>query len=275
MPDSFLSNMSFHYLMGGITPVYHPSDTNWRQLPCWVLVVPIGGRVELETHIHGRMSFKAGCAAIIPPNLVHRFRTISNSNYISQWSHVNFPLPGGMDAADLLETPLVTNAEVGQRIGRINCDLANLKLADPATPLSVASRYLELGFGLLTAICGVSKEKNSLNLLSPAADRIRRLLLFVEEHLNSPLDRDRLAERCNLSPARFHVVFHEVVGVPPMVFVKQQRMKKAQFLLAKTTLPIKLIGEKVGFSDPYIFSRAFKTTTGISPKTYRIRAKTP
>ncbi len=273
MLDSFLVNIGFRYIMGGITPVNRSVSTNWRQLPCWVIVVPKGGKTFLETRIHGKMSCPAGCAALIPPNLVHYFPTYPNTNFVSQWSHVGFPLPGGMDAADFLDTPLVTSPNVGKRIAQIICDLVGLIPSDPANPLTITGRYLELGFGLLTAICAISKEKHNRTLLTPQAGRIRRLLLFIDQQLHSRLDRDDLARRSNLSPARFHVVFQEVVGQPPMEFVKQQRMKKAQFLLSETKLPVKLIAEKVGYSDPYTFSKAFKSTTNICPKHYRDRAR--
>lgn len=273
MLNSFLINTGFRYIIGGITPVYYPTDTNWRQLPCWVIVVPKGGKTELETHIHGRMSCDAGCAAVIPPNLVHRFRTYPDTNFISQWSHVGFFLPGGMDVADFLDTPLLTSPKVGKRIAQINCDLWKLMQSGPANPLTITGRYLELGFGLLSAICTISKEKHNRTLLAPEAERIRGLLIFIEQQLHGRLDRDDLARRCNLSPARFHVVFQEVVGQPPMEFVKQQRMKKAQFLLSETQLPIKLIAGKVGYSDPYTFSRAFKNTVKVSPRHYRDRTQ--
>lgn len=275
MLDSFLNNMSFRYLMGGLTPVKYPNDTGWRQLPCWVLVVPVGGRVQVETEEHGLMSCGADSAAVVPPNLRHAFRNLPNHDFVSYWSHVLFSLPGGMDAADFLETPLITPADAGRRIARLNRDLFKLQSVPPTTPLTVAGRFLELGFGLLSVICGISREKSSRNLLSPEAGRIRDLLVFIDEHLHTPLDRDRLADHCGLSPARFHVVFHQVVGVSPMIFVKQQRMKRAQFLLTETNLPIKIISDKVGYPDPYIFSRAFKNTAGICPQSYRTRAKPP
>ncbi len=275
MLDSFLNNMSFRYLSGGLTAVKYPNDTGWRQLPCWVLVVPLGGWVHVETREHGLMSCGVGCAAIVPPNLRHAFRSVAQHDFVSCWSHVLFGLPGGMDAADFLEPPLLTTVSIGRRIARTNRELAKLQAAPPGAPLSVAGRYLELGFGLLSTICGISRETSSRTLLSPEAGRIRDLLVFIAEHLHTPLDRDRLAERCGLSPARFHVVFHQVVGVSPMIFVKQQRMKKAQFLLAETNLPVKVISDKVGYPDPYIFSRAFKTTAGICPQSYRCRAKAP
>jgi AraC-like DNA-binding protein len=47
------------------------------------------------------------------------------------------------------------------------------------------------------------------------------------------------------------------------------RRDKAINLLTLYSLPIKEVAEKVGFSDPTVFNRAFKSWTGESPRKYR------
>ncbi|GAA4932330.1 AraC family transcriptional regulator [Halioxenophilus aromaticivorans] len=47
------------------------------------------------------------------------------------------------------------------------------------------------------------------------------------------------------------------------------RRDKAVHLLAHKAVPVSEIAQKVGFSDPAVFARAFKTWTGVSPRCYR------
>ena len=47
------------------------------------------------------------------------------------------------------------------------------------------------------------------------------------------------------------------------------RRDKAVHLLAHKALPVSEIALKVGFSDPAVFARAFKTWMGVSPRSYR------
>lgn len=47
------------------------------------------------------------------------------------------------------------------------------------------------------------------------------------------------------------------------------RRDKAIYFLTSQTLSVNEIAEKVGFSDPSVFARAFKSWTGMSPRTYR------
>jgi AraC-like DNA-binding protein len=51
------------------------------------------------------------------------------------------------------------------------------------------------------------------------------------------------------------------------------RRDKAIFYLQQETYSIGTVAEKIGFSDPAVFTRAFKKWTGISPKAYRKKIK--
>lgn len=50
------------------------------------------------------------------------------------------------------------------------------------------------------------------------------------------------------------------------------RRDKAVSLLTHTTISIIEVAEKVGFSDPAVFTRAFRSWTGLTPKQYRTKA---
>jgi AraC-like DNA-binding protein len=46
-------------------------------------------------------------------------------------------------------------------------------------------------------------------------------------------------------------------------------LKHACWLLDTTALPIREIGNTVGYDDPYYFPRAFSNLMGLSPRQYR------
>jgi len=48
------------------------------------------------------------------------------------------------------------------------------------------------------------------------------------------------------------------------------RRDRAIYFLTSQTLSVSDIAEKVGFSDPSVFARAFKSWTGVSPREYRV-----
>lgn len=53
------------------------------------------------------------------------------------------------------------------------------------------------------------------------------------------------------------------------------RRDHAIYLLTNRSTPLAEIAEAVGFSDPAVFTRAFKTWTGISPRDYRRETRLP
>ncbi|MFI5781506.1 helix-turn-helix transcriptional regulator [Nocardia sp. NPDC051570] len=52
-------------------------------------------------------------------------------------------------------------------------------------------------------------------------------------------------------------------------WILQRRMTEARRLLADTTLPIAEIARRVGLPDPGYFTRQFRHTYGLPPRTWR------
>lgn len=46
-------------------------------------------------------------------------------------------------------------------------------------------------------------------------------------------------------------------------------MTEACKLLQSTDLPIYQVAQRLGYGDPYYFSRQFRKAVGVSPRTYR------
>ncbi|MCR4920374.1 MAG: helix-turn-helix transcriptional regulator [Bacteroidaceae bacterium] len=63
--------------------------------------------------------------------------------------------------------------------------------------------------------------------------------------------------------------FHEQMGMTPLAYFNNLKVKHSCWLLRKTSLKINQICYKVGFDDPYYFSRFFKKIMGLPPQAYR------
>lgn len=99
--------------------------------------------------------------------------------------------------------------------------------------------------------------------------RIANVISVIQQDISQNWSVERLAKLSYLSPTQFKVVFKSNVDQTSQQFVLQLRMEKAKALLTHTDLPIQLIAEKVGFSNPSSFSRRFSQFFGQSPKSYR------
>ena len=85
----------------------------------------------------------------------------------------------------------------------------------------------------------------------------------------SNLDIDTFAESMGYGRTTFYKKVKSIMGMTPNDYLKTVRMNKAAELLKVDTLTIAEISYKVGFEDPYYFSKSFKSYFGISPTQYR------
>jgi AraC-like DNA-binding protein len=63
--------------------------------------------------------------------------------------------------------------------------------------------------------------------------------------------------------------FRDVLGLSPIRYVKEWRMRVAQDLLATTEVTVAAIARRVGYDSEEAFSRAFKRALGQSPSRWR------
>jgi len=80
---------------------------------------------------------------------------------------------------------------------------------------------------------------------------------------------DCLAQAAGTSRAAFARRFQELVGEPPMTFLKNWRMALAADLLMQPDQTVSTVAEQIGYATPYAFSAAFKRVRGISPQAHR------
>jgi hypothetical protein len=67
--------------------------------------------------------------------------------------------------------------------------------------------------------------------------------------------------------------FHNLVGEPPMTFLKNRRMAMAMDLLCQPDETVSTVAEKVGYATPSAFSAAFKRVRGLRPQAHRTNAR--
>ena len=83
---------------------------------------------------------------------------------------------------------------------------------------------------------------------------------------------DTLSSEVGTSRASLARRFNEVVGEPPMTFLKNWRMALAADLLCQPNQTVSTVAHQVGYATPYAFSAAFKRVRGISPQEHRASA---
>jgi AraC family transcriptional regulator len=94
---------------------------------------------------------------------------------------------------------------------------------------------------------------------------------YVEQNLHSAIPISAFAAVCRLSASYFAVAFKRSMGEPPHAYLTRKRVARAQELMLATNRPLAHIAQDCGFCDQAHFSRIFRQSTGLTPKTWRRR----
>lgn len=241
-----------------------------KTVPEIIMARVLEGRYEISTPAaHGTV--EQGelwlTAPDVPLTIVHHAPG-PGGRMRADWIHASFRLHGTIDIGHLLVMPLIVRGDAARELGGFIERMAALD-TDSAGGLDAAIRRLEIGFGVLRTILGISRLTPSARHFLKDPGRLLDVFRYVEETYDQPLDIDALAREAHLSRSRFLHMFQEQTGTTPMRYVKQVRIRAAQTLLVTRDLTVAEISARVGFRNPFHFSRAFCSLTGMPPLTYR------
>ena len=84
-----------------------------------------------------------------------------------------------------------------------------------------------------------------------------------------PLPLAELADAVGVSPGHLSRVFRAEYAVGPVAAVELVRLARAATLLQRSNLTVGAVATACGFANPFHFSRRFRATYGVPPRTYR------
>ncbi len=99
--------------------------------------------------------------------------------------------------------------------------------------------------------------------------RINLMVEYINNHLDKPLNLNKLAEISCFSPYHFHRIVNAFLNENIGAYIARVRVETAARLLRYTSISIQEISEKVGYETPSSLSKSFKQLYGISPSYYR------
>lgn len=84
---------------------------------------------------------------------------------------------------------------------------------------------------------------------------------------------DEMAKVVDMPKVSFNRFFSSQTGLTPKKYVDKLKMEYAKEKLENTKQTLNEISEKLGYNNPFHFSKRFKQLTGFSPKEYRKSCK--
>ncbi|MBT2215968.1 AraC family transcriptional regulator [Virgibacillus dakarensis] len=105
---------------------------------------------------------------------------------------------------------------------------------------------------------------------------INKAVAFIKYYINQnyrdPITLDTLAKAGHINKYYLAHTFKKDIGISPIEYLNQVRIRESQILLETTNYNIAHIAEFIGFSSQSFFAQAFKRATGQTPSKYRKKA---
>lgn len=110
-------------------------------------------------------------------------------------------------------------------------------------------------------------ESSLLSSNNPMSDVIE----YIRKNLNETISLKNLSDKACMSTTSFYRFFKRELGMSPIEFVINERIKHAKRLLKNPSIQINEVCYMSGFDDCNYFIRLFKKYEGITPKQYQLQ----
>lgn len=102
---------------------------------------------------------------------------------------------------------------------------------------------------------------------------VRNAVEYIHANYSKPISVQEVADHININRGYLYSLFMEELDVSPQEYLRKVRLTRAAEQLNITDLPVEAVAAANGYSNPAVFSKAFKKMHGLSPVMYRKRTQ--
>lgn len=166
--------------------------------------------------------------------------------------------------------------EQDQRVLRTGKPIINhleLQWHRPSEPVWCLTSKLPLrdNGGQLIGLIGFSRDVRASVEPDAIPNELATALAEFEQDLSRACSPATLAARSHLSATRLARLTRKLFDLTPSQLISKTRITAASRLLQETSKTVAEIANACGYFDQSAFTRAFRTTTGLTPNEYRRR----
>ncbi len=274
IPRKYLSSVKAHPL---ISPLYITdigmfphAQYHYRERASGcdqnILILCTGGEGWVDIY-GGRVEVKPHMLVIIPKNTPHSYGSSPEDPWHIYWVHFD-----GYNAPNFFKAVSPGKITV--------LSVPEEKLSYLLSLFDSIYEAMEKGYFTDNIICTshafayflsiiFSLQRTSAAFTPRQVKYVEDAIKFMQDNIEKNLTLDTLAHALNLSKNHIINLFKSKTGSSPIDYFTRLKMQKACQLLDLTDMSIAETAARMGFNDPYYFSRVFKKVMDISPSQYR------
>jgi AraC-like DNA-binding protein len=216
----------------------------------------------------------ANCFFILPAEQPHQYGSSKHDPWYIYWIHfkgvkaceICNRLPG-LQAIEIDE-----HSRIGDRISFFEELISALQLGngdDIITYANLSLNHLLSTFLYIQTYRDIKiRQEGRQNTFF-----VSRATHYMNENIENKISLQEIASYFGYSVSYFYRLFQKETNYSPISYFLHIKVERACQLLVHTDMKINQIAFKLGFEDPYYFSRIFTKITGMSPKKYRDEKK--
>lgn len=244
----------------GISRVGQKYEIHRKKANAHGIFYTLGGQADLYAEDRHYV-LKPGLVAILPAGGTHTYR--ARSSWELLWFHPsNSEIWNGV----IPKHPIVAKAVWAAQLEALTQDFLKESVKRERSLHESVLR----GYSHLISLF-LQRELSVLNHAQKPEKRekLEKLWAAVTEAPAHPWDVHNLAKSCAVSRSQLHSLVKQYYGCGVMEVVGKIRMEYAEELIINRQFKIIDVANRVGYTSPYSFSRAFKRFIGVAPENYR------
>ena len=239
----------------------------------------VNGKLTVR-FLSGALQLSEGEIVLIPSNILHSTEAVENYPGLHK-EYIFSPIfLGGSWNSDIMKKYILPVLAKGFDFFVVRPDLPAYALIsgllDQAQEMALHEDdgfELCIRHALETVWMTIRSELEKAHTDAPAksvqADRLYRMLQYIQDHFREDISLQDIAHAANISPRECSRCFQNSLHVTAMEYLLEYRIGHACKLLTGSSLSITSVGQSCGFSSGSYFAKRFHEKTGLSPKEYR------
>lgn len=231
---------------------------------------------------NGTAVFPKGSGGMVNSNVLHMTKTESHRQKNMQYIHIFDPDLLAGKYGNLIQQKYLApitgdsrlemialypddpkQAKIIQRIRRA----FQIQETEPGYELRIREAMTGIWLELLKISLPEEREKPIVS--EKLADKIKAMMLYIQEHYAEKISVQELAASVFLSERECYRVFQQCLHMTPLEYMKSYRLQAACQMLVNSQEPVTEIGQACGMGSGSYFGKKFREYTGCTPREYR------